>query len=202
MFKRRTVRPLFAQIISFVWPETGWRRAVSYHWHRLKRIPGTPESIAMGFACGAAASMMPLMGFHFILSAFLAWLLKSSIIASAIGTAVGNPWTFPFIWVGTYEVGKVFLDVDTIISGERPFLRMFGGLYRSIRTFNGDLFIDRVMPTLLPMIAGSIPIAIIAGVVSYFVVLKPIRAFHKIRQDRKMARGITMLQRKSADGGR
>ena len=197
MFKRHTPRPLYELFISLVWPKMGWRRAISYYWHRLKRIPGTPESIAMGFACGAAASMMPLMAFHFILSAFLAWLLRGSIIAAAIGTVVGNPWTFPFIWVGTYEIGKVFLDVDTVVEGEQPFLRMFGGLYRSVRMFDGDLFVDQVMPTFLPMFVGSIPVAIIAGILSYYVVLKPVRAVRKIRQTRKMIRGDHYVSAKS-----
>jgi uncharacterized protein len=188
MFKRRTARSLFTRIFSFLWPRMGWRRAISYYWHRLKRIPGTPESIAMGFACGAAASMMPFMGFHFVLSAVLAWLLRGSIIASAIGTVVGNPWTFPFIWVGTYEIGKVMIGIDHAIEGEQPFLRMFGGLYQSIRTFDGDLFVDRVMPTLVPMLAGSIPVSVSVGVLSYFLVLKPIRAVHKLRLERNIAR--------------
>jgi hypothetical protein len=37
---------------------------------------------------------------HFVLSALLAYIARANIIASAIGTVVGNPWTFPFIWWG------------------------------------------------------------------------------------------------------
>lgn len=185
MFKRRTAPTLFSRLFGFLWPQMGWRRATSYHWHRLKRIPGTPESIAMGFACGAAASMMPFMGFHFILSAILAWLLRGSIIASAIGTVVGNPWTFPFIWLGTYEIGKAILGVDYAIEGEQPFVQMFGGLYQSVRTFDGTLFVEKVMPILVPMVAGSIPVSLLVGISFYFVVLNPIRAVHNLRQERK-----------------
>jgi uncharacterized protein (DUF2062 family) len=185
MFKRRATRSPFSHIFGFLWPQMGWRRAVSYYWHRLKRIPGTPESIAMGFACGAAASMMPFMGFHFILSAVLAWLFRGSIIASAIGTAVGNPWTFPFIWVGTYEIGQFFIGTDYVVEGDAPFRRMFMGLFESAQTFNWDLFVERVLPTFIPMLAGSIPASLAMGVASYFVVLRPIRAVHKLRQDRK-----------------
>lgn len=132
--------------------------------------------------------MMPFMGFHFILSATLAWLLRGSIIAAAIGTVVGNPWTFPFIWVGTYEFGKVLIGADHAVVGEQPFLRMFKGLFESIRTIDVDLFVDQVMPTLVPMLAGSIPVSIAVGVASYFLVLKPIRAVHKLRQERNLAR--------------
>ena len=37
--------------------------------------------------------------------------------AALIGTLFGNPWTFPFIWYFTYEIGKLFVlesvDVST-----------------------------------------------------------------------------------------
>ncbi len=198
MFKRRAARPVFAKIASLFWPKMGWRRAFSYYWHRLKRIPGTPESIAMGFACGAGASMLPLMGFHFLLSAFFAWVFRGSIIASAIGTAVGNPWTFPFIWLGTFELGKLVLQIDTEVVGERPFRTMFEGLYSSVRNFDGGMFVDQVLPTFLPMLLGSLPVAIVAGVVSYFVVLKPIRTVHKIRHDRKEARKANYVSAESS----
>ena len=185
MFKRRTSTSWAIQFLSVIWPKMGWRRAVSYYWHRLKRIPGSPESIAMGVACGVAASMMPFMGLHFLISMGIAWLIRASMIAAAIGTIVGNPWTFPFIWVGTYEFGVLLLGEGSLESGETPFRTMFGGLYRSIETFDGTLFVDQVMPTLLPMIVGSIPVSIIAGVSAYFIVLRPVRAVHKLRQVRK-----------------
>lgn len=188
MFKRRTARSPFSQIFGLLWPQMGWRRATSYHWHRLKRIPGTPESIAMGFACGAAASMMPFMGFHFIISAIFAWLLRGSIIASALGTVVGNPWTFPFIWVGTYKIGQLLLGIDTSVEGEAPFQQMFIGLFEAVQTFDGDLFVEKVMPIFIPMLAGSLPVSLAVGAASYFIILKPVRAVHKLRQERKLAR--------------
>ena len=69
---------------------------------RLKRLQGTPYSIATGFACGVAISFTPFIGFHMILAALTAWLIRGNIIASAIGTIVGNPWTFPFIWLAVF----------------------------------------------------------------------------------------------------
>ncbi len=188
MFKRRTARSLVAQFFSLIWPKMGWRRAISYYWHRLKRIPGTPESIAMGFACGVAASMMPFMGFHFLLSALFAWILRGSVIASAFGTIVGNPWTFPFIWVGTYKIGVMVFGIEHLTDDQRPVRTMFRGLYHSIQTFDVEMFVEQVMPTLVPMLVGSIPLSIIVGVAAYFIVLRPIRAVHKLRQDRKSAR--------------
>jgi len=73
------------------------------------------------------------------------------------------------------------------------------GLFESAQTFNGDLFVERVLPTFIPMLAGSIPISLAMGVVSYFIVLKPIRAVHKLRQERKLAQDNVSA---SADRGK
>lgn len=73
--------------------------------HRLARIDGTPYAIAAGFASGAAVSFTPFVGLHLIFAAIIAWIVRGNILTSAIGTAVGNPWTFPFIWAATYNLG-------------------------------------------------------------------------------------------------
>ena len=181
MFARRTPRALMMKLREALFPRRGWRRVLAYYWQRLKRIPGSPESIVAGFACGAAASMLPLMGLHFILSALLAFAVRGSIIASAFGTVVGNPWTFPFIWLGTYKIGTFLLDIDREVIGERPFRRMFAGLAQSIRTLDGTLFIDNVWPIWWPMMVGSLPVAIAAGFLTYRLLVKPVRAAHRRR---------------------
>jgi uncharacterized protein (DUF2062 family) len=87
----------------------GWRRLGLYLLKRLTRLSGTPQGIACGFACGAAISFTPFIGLHIALSMLLAWLLRGNLIAAAVGTVVGNPWTFPFIWLATYKVGQMLL---------------------------------------------------------------------------------------------
>ena len=36
--------------------------------------------------------------------------------AALIGTLFGNPWTFPFIWYLTYEIGKLFILESSALS--------------------------------------------------------------------------------------
>jgi len=91
-----------------LWPPMGWRRWWHYIRHRIGRLPGTPYSIAAGFAFGAAVSFTPFMGFHILLSGLGAYFARASIAAAIVGTVVGNPWTFPFIWWGIYELGQIF----------------------------------------------------------------------------------------------
>ena len=41
----------------------------------------------------------------FSITALLSVLVRGNVIASAIGTAIGNPWTFPFIWFWIHSLG-------------------------------------------------------------------------------------------------
>ena len=65
----------------------------------------------------AKHSFTPLIGFHFILAAFIALVLRGSLLASAAGTMVGNPLTFPLIWMATFKVGNVLTGRDGHAAG-------------------------------------------------------------------------------------
>lgn len=181
MFKRRTPRSLSTIFTNILWPKIGWRRTLVYYWQRLIRIPGSPESIAAGFACGAAASMMPLVGFHFLLSVLLALMMRGSVLASMFGTVVGNPWTFPFIWLGTYEFGGWLLGQSLGNQARPPFFAMFTDLFNAMISADAELFIANVWPLWWPMMVGSLPVAIIVGCFTYALLVKPIRRFRKFR---------------------
>jgi uncharacterized protein (DUF2062 family) len=109
MFRRRIQHGWHRRIRDLFWPRSGWRRSSTYVAHRIGRLPGTSYSIAAGFACGAAVSFTPLIGFHFVLAAMLALIVRGNLLASALGTVVGNPWTFPGIWLATYRLGSMVL---------------------------------------------------------------------------------------------
>ena len=110
MFRRRTPLTILSQIRSVVWPERGFRRLFAYLFQRVVRLPGTSGSIAVGVASGVAASFLPFIGLHFLIAALLALLLRGNVLASAIGTFFGNPWTFLFIWVFDYRLGLWLLQ--------------------------------------------------------------------------------------------
>ena len=175
MFKRRAQRTYLDRARGLIWPQSGWRRAFAYMTHRIKRLPGTPQSIAAGVACGVAASFTPLVGLHFILAALLAWLTGGSIFASAIGTAVGNPWTFPFIWIGIYRLGALILGWD--VSETLP-----EGLTLTY-------IFDNPAAVLLPMCVGAVPAALVAWTVSYWPVLSIVTKYRELRR-RRMAKRL------------
>ena len=174
MFKRRVELTSWDRVRGFIWPQSGWRRAFAYMMHRIKRLPGTPQSIAAGVACGVAASFTPMIGFHFLLAALFAWLIGGSIIASAIGTAAGNPWTFPLIWIGIYRLGALILGGD--VAETLP-----EGLTLTY-------IFDNPIAVLLPMTVGAVPAALVAWTVTYWPVLSIVTKYRELRRRRLVRR--------------
>lgn len=111
MFRRRYPRTDWQNIREFFWPSIGWKRALSYNWHRLIRLSDPPERIAAGMATGVAVSFSPLVGTHFIQAFIVCRLLRANIVAAVLGTMFGNPWTFPFLWAGGAAFGLFLFDV-------------------------------------------------------------------------------------------
>lgn len=106
MFKRRMPLTISQKTRELIWPSMGWRRTAKYFKHRTIRIADTPRNVALGLAIGAGVSFSPIMMTHFIQGAILAYILRANIPAALIGTIVGNPWTFPFIWWASITLGS------------------------------------------------------------------------------------------------
>ena len=171
MFRRRQKQSFFIKVREFLWPSTGWGRAGHYMKHRLARIDGTPYAIAAGFATGAAISFTPFVGLHFIFAAIIAWIVRGNILTSAIGTAVGNPWTFPFIWAATYNLGINILGGDAADDLMEQLDQMFGS-FTIVDLVNDPLnalgpFLETIF---FPMLLGGI----IIGASLWFFIYWPI----------------------------
>lgn len=181
ILKRRKAVSVWRRVRNFFWPEIGFQRAAKYMGHKVNRITGSPHAIALGFAAGAFASFTPAVGFHFVLAAIIAWVLGANILASAIGTSVGNPLTFPFIWIGTHNLGSFLLGVegrnDISLSGPE------GGLALMLAdpgTFFAELWAG-LEPVFWPMFIGSIPLGLACGAL-FYCFLKPMVRRYKVRR--------------------
>ena len=172
--------------MQFIWPSGGLRRSALYVGHRIGRLPGTPHRIAAGLACGAAVSFTPFIGLHFVLAMVLSLLVRGNVIASAIGTAVGNPWTFPFIWAWTYALGRWFLGV--------------GELDAPAASFTLTEIFDRPSTVFWPMLLGSLPTALVAWFAAYIPVSATVAQYQRARRRRlrKRIRKLKLVAKKGA----
>lgn len=190
MFGRRNRPPLYKRIAGWLWPQGGLKRWMRYVWHRVSRIQDTPHRVAIGVACGALASFTPYMGFHFILAGVLAWLVGGSLLASAFGTAVGNPFTFPFIWLASFNLGNVVLGRGTV--EKLPVHPSFEVLMHRPMELLG--------PLLLPMTIGGIVLGTAAAALLYWPVRYVVGVYQVRRRAKLEARRRALLSTRAHPG--
>jgi len=177
LFKRRNPLSFREKLRLAVWPANGWKRSARYISKRVMRLSGSPHAIAAGFAAGVFASFTPFIGFHFILSFVVAFLIGGNMLAAAFGTAVGNPLTFPAIWVSSYKIGNFVLGMehadvqaDTISA--------------SLTTQSPG----SILPLLQSMTIGGLPLGIAFGLAAYFSVRWMVVTYQRARRQRFAAR--------------
>jgi uncharacterized protein (DUF2062 family) len=182
VFRRRRQPTLAERMRGWLWPYIGWRRASRYLLMRIQRMPGTPHGIAAGLASGVAVSFTPFLGFHFLLAFALTWALGGNYLAAVIGTVVGNPWTFPLILAAAYELG-------CLIVGRAP-----SGLV-DLANLSWEHLWGDAWRLLWPMTVGSLPLAGLAWIVTYFPLVRVIAVF-QARRRRRLERRRLRLERR------
>lgn len=189
MFRRRKLQPVHHRVGNLIWPSMGWVRATRYFMHRVLRLHGTPYSIAAGIACGSAISFTPLMGGHFVLAATMAWLMGGNMVAALLGTAVGNPWTFPFIWLWIYKLG-IWLGTGSGAGGIEPdFAMVFADLMEALLRFDfGHDFAHKFWAVWWPMMVGSLPTGLGAWMITYLMFRPMVSAYQHRRIMRRRRR--------------
>lgn len=198
MFKRRLKPRGWEALRTWFYPRGGWSRAMSYLSHRLRRLPDSSQKIARGIAAGVFASFTPLFGFHFLLAAAFAWVVRGNILASLIATFAGNPLTFPLIATASLTTGRWLLGDDPEVENHRRLARAFADAMSELWRVLGALFTDEPVhlarlrvffdDLFLPYLIGGILPGLAAALVFYFVSEPLIRAYQRRRREKFRAR--------------
>ncbi|MBO6719238.1 MAG: DUF2062 domain-containing protein [Rhizobiaceae bacterium] len=175
LFRRRKPADFWDRVRTWVWPRRSVWRSTQYFAKRVLRLTATPHAIAAGVAAGVLASFTPYLGFHFLVAAGLAILLRGNVVASAFGTAIGNPITFPFIFAATLGLGRF------VLYGRHPQSFQPINLGSTLRHLD---FEHIWMPYLLPMTVGGLILGSLAGLVVYLVTRWGTAMFRVQRQKR------------------
>ncbi len=131
---------------------------------RLIRLKGTTRSIATGFAFGASISFTPLPGTHIFTAAGLTLLSRGNVLASVVGTLVGNPWTFPLMWWGAYKTGNFAFS-------------LFGAQISAMpHTIDWDYMMNEItnhpMDLIIPWITGGFILMVLSWPIFYILVYR------------------------------
>ena len=155
---------------------------------RVTRLSGTPHSIAAGAACGVAISFTPFMGFHLVGAFLLCLVVRGNYLAAVVGTLVGNPWTLPFILLASYQLGHALL----------------GGPAAPIESFQNwtlGSFFAKLEAVFWPMAVGSLPLGLMAGLATYFALVRIVTAYQEARARRRQTRRALKAHPASPDAG-
>ena len=177
MFRRRKTLTILDKIKAALWPKKGFSRAINYLVQRVLRMPGSAYSLAAGFASGAAVSFTPFSGFHFLLAIALAAVIRGNILTALIGTAIGNPWTFPLILVMLHHIGAYFMPMLGIEAGD-----FFGFAELGQTSGFAELF--------LPMVIGGIITAPLSWPVFFALVYWLVTSWRKHRALRRQKKQL------------
>ena len=124
---------------------------------RIKKLPGDPHYIAMGMAIGIFVGITPTMPFHTVIAVALAFILRGSKAAAAIGVWFCNPISAPFFYLGSYKAGMF------IFGHSAPFDAKYESVLELLK-----LGVDVTMA----MVVGGIILGILPGFASYFITRK------------------------------
>ena len=207
MFKRRERRSILRFFYEVIFSLKGIKRAIEYVGIRLKRIPDTPHKISLGMSCGIFASFTPLFGLHFLIAGLLSYVLRANVLASLIGTFIGNPITFPIITVFNLKLGEWILGSNEYSSGDggkifEGFLDFIFLIYKSLFTEGsiGENSVPRMNEFLygvfIPYSLGGLILGIFIAVVSYFLLRPLVATYQKKRSALKAKRFKKKLMRK------
>ncbi|PWL18202.1 DUF2062 domain-containing protein [Falsochrobactrum shanghaiense] len=170
LFSRRNPPTMKERLRLLIWPRRSFSRSLKYGGKRILRIAASPHAVATGLAIGVFAAFTPFFGFHLIIALVLAYILAGNVAAAALGTAVANPLTLPFIWGGTYELGRITLGEA---ANAQPL-----HLTQMLETMR---FNEIWAPVLKPMLFGSVILGAACAAITYIVTRFAVSAFRRRR---------------------
>ena len=158
---------------------------------KLKNLKGDPHSIAMGMAVGVFVSITPTIPLHTVMAVAIAYILKVSKPAAAIGVWVCNPFTVVFFYFASYKVGvTLFGDAVSDTETVHMFVKNIEkdtSIYKKMIYFSD--FIQTRLELFFIMVAGGVVLGIPAGAISYFItkdfIIKFRVAKEKLRSQRR-----------------
>ena len=208
MFKRRERRSIFRFFSEVIFSLKGIGRAIEYVGIRLKRIPDTPHKISLGMSCGIFASFTPLFGLHFLIAGLLSYVLRANVLASLIGTFIGNPITFPIITVFNLKLGESILgssEYSSVDGGKifEGFLDFVFLIYKNLFTEGsvGENSVPKLNEFLngvfIPYSLGGLIGGIFVAILSYFLLRPLVATYQKQRDSLRAKREKKKLTRKN-----
>lgn len=156
---------------EWLWPSMGLYGFLRWLEITIKRTPDSTHRVAMGLAIGIWVCFVPFIGTHLIWMILACWLLRGHFVVAVLGSLVGNPWTFPFIFVLTYETGITVLGMEAVPLPETvSFWDVYNNFGWYFKTY------------LWPMTVAGFPMGTLAGFIVYHLAYRNIAHYRRARK--------------------
>ena len=146
------------------------RRFIRYWYLRLVRIKASPGNIARGLAAGVFIGLLPVLPFQTIIAVAMAFVVRGSKIAAALGTWISNPLNWVPLYMLFYYLGKAVVPFDV-----PPF---------DPSQLEMKQMLDLGWKFFAVMMVGGLVIATPTAVISYFVAFKGVQVYRERRRAR------------------
>ena len=136
----------------------------------ILRQKDPPHRIALGAAIGIFIGLLPIMGIQMAVATILALPLRGNIKAAIAGVWISNPITFIPMYFGYYQFGLVFFPTreigwdrfkEIVTEAAKWDWSAVGHSIAKVLSLGADI--------LIPMWTGSGILAVVFGIVTYFV---------------------------------
>ena len=180
-----------------VYPDGGFRRAIQYVIHRMRRLPEDPRKVARGVFAGCVIGFLPLPGIQFLAAWGLAVLMRGNVLAALLGTFNSNPITTPFFAVMSLSLGHWMLGVESNLT-PREVGRGFAHAGRDIWHNVVALFTSDVTrwdgllqfwnDIYLPYFIGALGPALVLSLMFYYLTISLVEAYQHARANKSKER--------------
>lgn len=142
----------------------------------LIRKDRSAHRIALGFAIGLFSAISPFLGLHTAMVLVFAFLFRANkVVAFAVGW-FNNPVTMIPIYLPCYALGVWMLP-----KYQADWAHVRGFLHHA----NWDSLLVLGKSILIPFFIGSMTVALVSGVASYFIVRFLVERFQARRRERQ-----------------
>ena len=162
-----------------LWAEI--KSKIKYWIDRTRALNGEPRYVAMGMAVGIFVSATPTIPFQTFIAVTMAFILRGSKSAAAIGVWLSNPVTLPVFYLASYKTGALLLGISNGTD-------MTGHTTADLLKLGFDIS--------LAAMTGGIVIGIILAIGAYFITRKIVT---KIRSREKKLRLPHLRGKQTAD---
>lgn len=180
---------------EYIWPSIGGSAFLRLLEIKVKRAKGSAHAVAFGLAAGACVSLTPFVGLHGAIALLLCYFFRGSYVMGVLGTLVGNPWTFPIIWISTYRLGNWMLQVEN--PPKLPKQLVPTEIFNNFEVY--------FYSYLWPMMVSGLPLGLVLGFLIYKIVYTSVDTYRSSRKKHlkeRRAKWKTLLAKTKEFGGK